>query len=193
VDHKGWLSWLGPDQASDPAPVPIKRKPGPLVPEVSHIPQHEVAVDLIEAIAGIKESRAEASPWLVAEEAGILSCPGINPRGKHALGADTIPQGCIAGLVAITFLLSGYVLGPSRRLRPDGPNSVQVGLDSRLEARAELDVPAGIVCPRPGLHVATIRPKAHPGLAHSNLLNARTFVQGDSLNRVGSTVGDIGG
>jgi hypothetical protein len=134
---------------------------------VSHVPQHEVAVDLVEAVASIKKGRGEASPWLIAVKAGILSCPRIDPGGKHALGADTIPQACIAGQVTIILLLSGYVLGPSRRLRPDGPNSVQIGFDSRSEARRELGVPAGIGCPRPGLclHVATNRPKMHPGLA----------------------------
>ncbi len=118
-------------------PVPIERKPAPLFPVVSQVPKHEVAVDLVEAIAGIKESRAEASPRLVAGEAGVLSCPRINPGGKHTLNMDTIQLGCIAGRVAIILLLSGYILGPSRRLRSDGPNSVQVGLDSGLEACAE--------------------------------------------------------
>jgi len=35
-------------------PVPIECKPAPLVPAMSHVPQHEVAVDLMEAVAGIK-------------------------------------------------------------------------------------------------------------------------------------------
>ncbi len=177
----------------DPVPVPIERKLAPLVPAVSHVPQHEVAVDLVEAVAGIKESRDKASPRLVVGEVGILSCPGINPRGKHALGADTIPQGCVAGRVTILLLLSGSILGPTHRLRPDSPNSMQVGLDSRLEANAELGVPAGIGCLRLGLHVATIRPKAHQDLTYSEQPNANTFVRGNGLNHVGSMLGGIGG
>ncbi len=174
-------------------PVPIECKSALLVPLVGHGSQHEVAVDLIEAVAGLEESRAKASPWLVAGEAGIRTCPAINPRGKHALGVDTILQGCIAGWVSILLLLSGSVLGLSRRLRPDGPNSVEVSLDSRSEAHAELGVATGIGCHHLGLHVATIRPKVHPDLPNSKRLNTRTFVQGDGSNHVGSTVGGVGG
>jgi hypothetical protein len=77
--------------------VPVERKLGHLVPVVGHVPQHEVVVELIEAVAGIEGSRAKASPWLVAGEAGILSCPEINPEGKHTFCTETILQGCIAG------------------------------------------------------------------------------------------------
>ncbi len=71
----------------DPVPVPVERKPARPVPTVGHIPQHEVAVDLVEAIAGIKESRPKTGPRLVAGEFGFLGRTRIDPRGEHALGA----------------------------------------------------------------------------------------------------------
>ncbi len=172
--------------------VLVECKPAHSVPAVGYVPQHEVAVELIEAIASIDESRAKASPRLVAGEAGILSCPGINLGGKHTLSADTVPQGCIAGWVTIFLLLSGFVLSLSCQLRPDGPNSMQVGLNPRSEALAELGIPAGTGCHCLGLNVATIRPKAHPDLTHSKQPNARAFVQGGGANRVHSTVGGVG-
>ncbi len=109
--------------------VPVEGKPAPLISAVGIVPKHEVSVDLVEAIAGIKESSAKASLRFILEEAGVLGCPGINPGGKHAISADTIPQGCVAGVTAILLLLSGTILGPFRRLRPNGPNGMEVGLD----------------------------------------------------------------
>ena len=44
VDDKGWVPWLSPDQAANPVPVAIECKSAPLIPEVGHIPEHEVAV-----------------------------------------------------------------------------------------------------------------------------------------------------
>ncbi len=52
--------------------------------------------------------------------------------------------------------------------------------------------PKGTGCRHCGLHVATIRPKAHPDLAHSKQPNASAFVQGNDVNHVHSTVGGIG-
>ena len=44
VDDEGWVPWLSPDQAANPVPVAIECGPTPLIPEVGHIPEHEVAV-----------------------------------------------------------------------------------------------------------------------------------------------------
>jgi hypothetical protein len=44
VDDKGWVPWLSPDQAVNPVLLAIECKPAPLIPEVGHIPEHEVAV-----------------------------------------------------------------------------------------------------------------------------------------------------
>jgi hypothetical protein len=77
---------------------------------VGHVPQHEVAVDLVKAVAGIEESRPKTGPQLVAGEFGFLSRTGIDPGGEHTLGADTVPQGCVAGQVAIFLLLSSAAL-----------------------------------------------------------------------------------
>jgi hypothetical protein len=56
VDDDGQCPGLGPDQAANPMPVAVECKPTPLVPQVGHIPKHEVTVQLIEAISGVKES-----------------------------------------------------------------------------------------------------------------------------------------
>ena len=56
VDDEGWVPWLSPDQAANPVPVAIECEPTPLIPEVGHIPEHEVVVQLVETISGIKES-----------------------------------------------------------------------------------------------------------------------------------------
>ncbi len=50
------MPWVSPNQGANPVPVAIERKPAPLILEVSHVPQHEVAVQLIEAISGVEES-----------------------------------------------------------------------------------------------------------------------------------------
>ena len=55
---------------------------------VGHIPQHEVAVDLVEAVAGVKESRPKIGPQLIAGESGFLSRTRIDPGGEHVLGAE---------------------------------------------------------------------------------------------------------
>jgi hypothetical protein len=47
---------LGPNQAANPMLVAVECKPTPLVPEAGHIPEHEVAVQLVEVISGIEES-----------------------------------------------------------------------------------------------------------------------------------------
>ncbi len=64
-------------------PVPVECKLAYSVPVVGHVLQHEVAVELVDAIPGVDESRAKASPRQVAGEAGILNCPRINPGSKH--------------------------------------------------------------------------------------------------------------
>ena len=56
VDDEGWRPWLSPDQAANPVPVAIECEPAPLILEVGHIPEHEVAVEPVEAISGIEES-----------------------------------------------------------------------------------------------------------------------------------------
>ena len=56
MDDEGWMPWLSPDQAANLVPVAIECKPAPTIPKVRHIPEHEVAVQLVEAISGIKES-----------------------------------------------------------------------------------------------------------------------------------------
>ena len=110
-------------------PVPVECESAPPIPTVGHVPQHEVAVELIEAVTGVEERRAKAGPRFVPGECGILSCPGISPWGEHTLGANASSQGCVAGRVTVVLLLRGAVLGPSRRLWPNGANGVEVGLD----------------------------------------------------------------
>ena len=56
MDDKGWIAWLSPDQAANLVPIAIECEPAPLIPEVGHIPENEVAAELIEAISGIEES-----------------------------------------------------------------------------------------------------------------------------------------
>jgi hypothetical protein len=56
VDDVGWVPWLHPDQAANPVPVANECKAATQIPKVSHIPKHEVAVQLIDAIFGVKES-----------------------------------------------------------------------------------------------------------------------------------------
>jgi hypothetical protein len=69
---------------------------------------------------------------------------------------------------------------------------MQVGLDPRSEASAELGIPASTGHHCLGLHVATVRPEAHPDLTHSKRPNARAFFQGNGTNRVHSMVGGVG-
>ena len=56
VDDEGWMAWLSPDQAANLVPIAIECEPAPLIPEVGHIPENEVAAELIEAISGIEKS-----------------------------------------------------------------------------------------------------------------------------------------
>ena len=60
-----------------PVPVAVERKPATFVPTVRHIPQHEVAVELVEAILGIKQSQAKTGLLLIAGEADTLSRPRV--------------------------------------------------------------------------------------------------------------------
>ncbi len=172
---------------------PVECKPACPVKTVGHVPQHEVAVDLVEAIAGVEESRPKTSPRLVGGEPGILTPTRINPGGKHALGADMIQQGSGSGWVTIILPFSGPILGPSCQLRPNCPNDMQVALDTRLEAHTELCFPTGIGRCRLGLHVRIVRPEAHPDLTHSKQQNARAFVHGNGVNPVHSTLGGVWG
>ncbi len=56
MDDDGWCPGLSPNQAAKPMPVAVECEPTPLVLQMGHIPEHEVAVQLIEAISGIEES-----------------------------------------------------------------------------------------------------------------------------------------
>ena len=52
--HRGLSS---PSRDSwESTPVAVECEPAPLVPQVGHILEHEVAVQLVEAISGIEES-----------------------------------------------------------------------------------------------------------------------------------------
>jgi hypothetical protein len=79
------------------------------------VPQHQVVVELVKAIAGIKQSRAKASLRLLAREATIFSHPGINSRGQQPLRLNS-SHGCSVLLVAVLLLSAVAILRPPGRL-----------------------------------------------------------------------------
>jgi len=96
VDHDGLRAGLAPNQAADPMPVPIECKPTPTIPKVGDVPEHEVSVQLVEAIAGIKQSRAKAGAPLVAEVVVIFSCTGVNRGVCYPIRANSSPKSLVA-------------------------------------------------------------------------------------------------
>jgi hypothetical protein len=93
MDHKSWLPRHGLNNAANPVTVAIECKPASPIPQVGHIPEHEVSVELVEAIMGIKQSQAKASLLLIAREAGVLSHPRVDPRVQQSLCANATQQG----------------------------------------------------------------------------------------------------
>ena len=107
MDHEGQFPRFSPNhQAVNPVPVPVavERKSATLVPTVRHIPQQEVAVELVEAISGIKQSQAKTGLLLIAGEADTLSRPRVYPRGQHPFHSDARQGGHVAWQVTVVLL-----------------------------------------------------------------------------------------
>ena len=77
-------------------PVPIECKQTPTIPKMGNIPQHEVSVQLVEAIAGIKRSRAKAIAPLVVGVVVIFSRTGVNRGVRHPIRANSLPKSLVA-------------------------------------------------------------------------------------------------
>jgi hypothetical protein len=65
-------------------------------PKVGDFPKHEVAVQLVEAIAGIEQSRAEAGALLVAGVAVLFSLRGVNLGVRHPIRTNSSPKSLVA-------------------------------------------------------------------------------------------------
>jgi hypothetical protein len=63
---------------------------------VGYVPKHEVLVQLVKAIAGIKQSRAKAGAPLVAGVAVIFSRTGVNLGVRHPIRANSSPKSLVA-------------------------------------------------------------------------------------------------
>ena len=191
LDDNGRVTWRRPHHAPNPVPVSVKRKPAPPIPQVGHVPQHEVAVELVEAISGIEQSRAEPRPLLVAGVAVVLRRPWVDPRAKHPFRTNPLAQGQNPLIPIVPFLTR--VLCPSRRLRPDCADGVEIGFNARPKASAELGVATRVGGFDLRLGVAAVRPQPHPNLTDPQGPNPRGLVQGNSAHRVHRTVRRVGG
>jgi hypothetical protein len=63
---------------------------------VGNVPEHEVSVQLVEAIVGIKQSRAKAGAPLVAGVVVIFSRTGVNRRVRHPIRVNSTPKSLVA-------------------------------------------------------------------------------------------------
>jgi hypothetical protein len=116
VDHKGWLPQLIPDKTGYTVLIAVERKLASMIPLVCNIPQHEVMVELVEAVVGIKQSRAKASFTLIAREANVLSRPGVDLRGQQSFSAN-VQHNCVVLRVFIVLHSADTILCPPGRLR----------------------------------------------------------------------------
>ncbi len=101
MDHDGLRAGLAPNKAADPMPVPIECKPTPTIPKVGDVPKHELSVQLIEAIVGIKQRRTKAGAPLVVGVVVIFSRTGFNCLVRHPVRANSLPKSLVAQWIAI--------------------------------------------------------------------------------------------
>ncbi len=92
LDDNGRIARRRPHQAPDPMTIAVECKLTPTIPQVRHIPKHEVPVQLVEAIPSIKQRIAKASPLLVAGVGRPPPPPGRSP-GRASLPDKPVNAG----------------------------------------------------------------------------------------------------
>jgi hypothetical protein len=131
-------------------------------------------VELIEAIAGIKQSRANSSLTLIAREVSILSRPRVNLRGQQSLSTNAL-HGCAVLQVTIMLFNADTILRTPGRLWPDGLDSMEVGFDARSKTCAELEIAALAGDVHHRLGIGAVGPQMHPYLPNPDWLHTRFF------------------